>query len=513
MAELSQEQLCINHVLSVVVGYKGEETHRDILKSIETPIWNTFVKLLRKPSPAENNTVEATAFNNIEGHATSLCSFVKDCTRYVWYYNPWGYRMDIEEHDRSVQKIITEKEDRVMSIANHTWFKPVGEIWSDQPDELTSSGLDGVTCLLLHSHRLDRYLSKFPREEYLDVKAHMTEWELDTNGNYEVDESHAISVLYMMKCMANADHLVVMHPTASMPPVGPQVMHEDGITPAYRTTLCTTRDFGACATWMTLYNNMVKFVIGDLLSKGEGVDVVLFAVLTRLNDEYISEETRTRVTLAQYVNATGGLGALKKVLAVLYKYIPPGSENDAFLGSKRLREKSPFTSRWHHTVYEGLSSVPGRVEMEVRMKNDLSFDPYDEGHCECTLPGFIEVFSLVMAREGILGVKESELIRRMVIELKSDNFVSFSKLEDFINLLTFMIACKHEEAQKPGAGARVMSTTQPSDFPPLTRRAESLTDSYFKVHARVFKYSILEDGSRRKDVLSRGNKRTRLVSN
>lgn len=91
MSHLNKADLCVNHALSVNLGFmlSGKEDRIEVASVGPSKIFTKFLDYIEPPGPEEKG-VESFSAGALAGHACIISSVVNNGKRYVWWMNPWG---------------------------------------------------------------------------------------------------------------------------------------------------------------------------------------------------------------------------------------------------------------------------------------------------------------------------------------------------------------------------------------------------------------------------------------
>lgn len=303
----------------------------------------SFDKLLSylEPPMGNDHLVETFFAANVQQHATTIASFVKDSKRYVWYNNPWGLNGDLKYHQdqEAVEWWEDFKDNSVQDLKRQNLTVPkVGtETYSYNYSEL----------YFLNAHRVTQFIEySISADQRREVMSKFHSW----NKPVRIPAVHPMSVMYFLKMLFKADHLIILHPSDTMPLRGPQ--NGDGVDK----DLPSVGSFGACSLWASMYVAKVHEVIGVRLGNTRrDVNTLLHHVKTTLASKSLHGEIESdwekRSVIARAVD--DGEYSFKALLALVYDVIPEKNMMD----NLRKRKRSHLFTSWHDRVFRKLDTL------------------------------------------------------------------------------------------------------------------------------------------------------------
>ena len=445
MSTLHPREKCVNNIISFTEQYVTPELFELRIQSDlskQCTIWTKFLEYLKPPKQDEVG-VHVYPSPYIDGHATSLCDFVKGGKRYVWYHNPWGFSPD--------RRYVLDPEDiddhEIEIIFSHFRRTSV----EDNPDmEFLGRHLNPTTKLYINCMRL-QILQK--RDFEHKIRDKVTAWQ--GKNDRHVNSFHIMSALYTLKCLTNnSDHLEVIHPQDSMLPIGPQT--SDGLSPLFQehSFIPTVSEIGACTLWTSLYNAKVLSTIGDDLRKRRNISYILETIRKRLTNNFLDGEKTVRLALAKFTsNDSRGYieqdrkQVLKEVYTFVYQLIPRNDDSRLQEVGTRMKSKNPLWTSWHRKVFREIDNILNKVVDKTI--SDFNKDPriLKDGLNTFVSAGFLEIFRILAERKGqiYMSVPMTKLILTMVNKINKLGLNSYRRLCSFASGVTALILCKHEE--------------------------------------------------------------------
>lgn len=491
MSHLDKADLCVNHALSVKLGFMlGEEEEDRIVVASKGPskIFTKFLAYVEPPGPEEKG-VESFFAGALRGHACTISSVVNNGKRYVWWMNPWGAHEDWYKWDE-----IKNDPLPVPPGCNDVW-KKVNEAEIEDVKknaDVSDSPLpEHVKIRTLHD-RLGSMLGKSrgrgaAEERRADVICHKFNlWAVDGSPliNPPLPEGHVMNTLQLLKLMTDAEHLVVIHPFRSMPGRGPQT--DDGID-------CDTRSVvgsggGACVLWSNVYMKRVQRVMGEFLAdrKPKRTEAALLELVTNvLTTNNLGGELHATQALANFMDLHGDrLEGWKTILSIVYDIIPEKADQRV----TRFSTSTRFNSDWHAEIMWKLRLVMHYIKKQVdkngtRPATDMDLVPE-------VIAGYIESIFIVASAEARDQPAYTETVGHIATFVEKNRWNSLQFLNAFVNMLRFLVSCKHNET------IPVNNEAERRNFqlPTLTRTGRDRGQTFLKEHAALYGYGAL-DGS------------------
>lgn len=488
---MNKADVCINHAIGTKYGSTGVNIKRYFCKMALIPNGKnsrSFDKLLSYLElPTDNDDRVETFFGaNIQGHATTIASFVKDSKRYVWYNNPWGFNSDLEYHQdqEGLEWSDYFKDDSVYDLKrqNLTVPKAGTETYSSNYSKL----------YFLNAHRVFQFTDHSNADKQREAIRKFQIW-----NKPRIPYVHPMSVMYYLKILFSADHLIVLHPRDTMSLSGPQV--GDGVDK----DLQNIGHYGACSLWSSMYAAKVHDVIGATIDESSDVRTLLRHVKTTLASKSlhgnVENDWEKRSAIARGVfDRDYSMSAL---LALVYDVIPEKN----IMENLRKRKRTNLSTGWHDKVFRKLDTMLVIEEREYKkmhgekeysdmyevMKRDRFKVNTEEE--DMIIAGFIETLAIVSNEDetnsGLTYLDKTGHVAAFVAR----NRIGFlTDLRDFVDATKFLISCKHNDDPENGASRRVYDSLLP------TRLVKERHDRILRdTHPKLFGYSL---GDRQREI-------------
>lgn len=481
---MNKADVCINHTIATTYGYWNYKDQQFVGKMVPKPGNNSlsFEKLLSyldPPTDDESYSVESFFAANIQCHATSIHSFVKDSKRYVWYNNPWGFTGDKKYHNRLPwPRYFDLKDASIEDLKRRDLRVPVGE-------KFTYAEL-----FELNAFRVLDYVEFMDGEGGYGLKDKWRAW----NKPY-VSYVHPMSVLYFLKLIFNADHLQVLHPSDTMPDDGPQREDGEGID---RDLACVA-EHGACSLWTSMYVAKVRDVIGSRVEnmRAETLVHIVKNSLTKkaLHGEY-REDTDVRSTMARGVDDREY--GMKALMALVYDVIPEKSFIQGSHYATRKRKLSFVSTGWHSKVFRKLANLVKILEREHKAhgktRNDGTgvespsrFKKADFGYEDKIIAGFVETLAIVSGEDETnkVNLAKTGYIAAFVVQ---NRIGDLEQLRYFVDATSFLISCKHNDDPENATTPRETYSTPAPTRSAIDRHDRILRDT----HEALFGYNLVD---------------------
>lgn len=488
MSHLNKADLCVNHALSVNLGFmlgEGEEDRIEVASVGPSKIFTKFLDYVEPPGPEEKG-VESFQAGALAGHACTISSVVNNGKRYVWWMNPWGAYADwhrwgkIKNDDLSVPPGCDDIWKKVNASEIEDVKKNADVSDSPLPEHVKIRVLgDRIGSMVGKSRRRG-----FAEERRADVICHkLSLWAVDGSPqvNPPLPDGHVMNTLQLLKLVTNAEHLVVIHPFRSMPPSGPQI--DDGID-------CDTRSVvgsggGACVLWSNVYMKRVQRVMGEFLAdrKPKRTEAALLELVTNvLTTNNLGGELHATQALANFVDLHGDkLEGWKTLLSIVYDIIPEKTEQQV----TRFSTSTRFNSDWHAETMWKLRLVMHYIGKQLR--KDGTKPATDMDLVPEVVAGFIESIFIVASAEARGQPAYTETVGHIATLVEKNRWNSLKLLGAFVNMLRFLISCKHNET----IPANNEAERRNFQLPTLTRAGRDRGQAFLKEHAALYGYGAL----------------------
>lgn len=483
---MHKADVCINHAIGTKYGTHTVQMQRYLRKMAFIPKGKnsrSFDKLLSYLEPPTDNDdpVETFFAGNVQRHGTLIASFVKDSKRYVWYNNPWGFDADLEYHQGEEGMEWSEdfKDNTVQDLKRQNLTVPkVGtETHSYNYSEL----------YFLNAHRVTQFIDySISADQRREVMSKFHLW-----NKPRIPTVHPMSVMYFLKILFNADHLVILHPIDTMPLHGPQT--SDGVDQ----DLPNIGSRGACSLWLSMYAAKVHDVIGTRLSNTMNpVNTLLRHVKTTLASESlhgkVENDWEKRSAIARGVDDREY--SLKALLALVYDVIP---EKNSF----RKRKRTHLSTSWHDRVFRKLDTllvIEEREYEKVRGKKEnsepdggvtvLDHFKVNAEEEDVIIAGYIETLAIISNEdETNSGLTYLDKTGHVAAFVARNRLHSLHFLMDFVDATKFLISCKHNDDPEIGASRRTY------DLLSGTRLVKERHDRILRdTHPKLFGYSLAD---------------------
>lgn len=481
MSHLHKVDVCLNHATSVSVGL---ERYQDETSGF-SDIWTQFLHFIELPT-SQDRYVQSFSCDNIKGHDCSISFCVMDSRTYVWYNNPHGYVLDRDANEFTNinvpnQECLDEAEaSEIEDILKN--FSVCNDLPMYEAEKIKVLGL-----------RLNHMLSNFRKRGEVsanrvdDIFERLSAWRKLNQRN--LPQYHVMSILQLLKLATNSDHLVVVHPSDSMPEVGPQT--EDGIDDE---TWETLTKHGACSLWTKMYMQRVRIVLTEFLERpGEQDEAELLNIIEQvLTTDNLDGEENEQLALAKYMDAIGAHKQWRMILSIVYDSIPDGVTVASKSLSTRSHKKNRLHSDWHVETLWKLDLVLEYVGEALDRKHGV--DGIDEWPVDVVcVAGFVEAIyavASVEARAHPTYLEETAHIASFIVKSRLHNW---NGLRVFVNMLRMLISCKHDEGVQSHENDEEPER-QSYPLPVLTRADRENGKTHLQQHAKIFGYGAL-DGS------------------
>ena len=484
---MNKADVCINHTIATSYGSRNDKDQHFYRNMVPRPGINSlsFEKLLSYLDPPADDDMSVESFfaANIQRHGTSIHSFVKNSKRYVWYNNPWGFNGDKKYHNDS------------------PWprdFDKVG-IEDSSVDDLKRRGLK-LPLHLKHNFAEVFNINAFRVHEQAEFMDDEFEYGLRDKfriwDKLSVGHSHPMGVLYFLKLIFHADHLEVLHPSETMPAIGPQSGNQglDEDVPC-------SGEHGACSLWTSMYVEKVRDVIGSRVSHARA-ETLVHLVKTSLTKNSLfggyKDATSLRFTMARGVDDREY--SMKALMSLVYDVIP---EKEFILGSHpntRKRKLSSVSTGWHSNVFRKLGRLVEILEREHKAHGkeeddgtgvtiSRKFKKADLKYEDKIIAGFIETLAIVSGEDetnkGLTYLDKTGYIAAFVVQNKMGDL---EYLRTFVDAAKFLISCKHNEDPENADTRRAEYSVRA-----LTRSARERHDRILRdTHSELFKYNLAD---------------------
>lgn len=242
---ITADQICIGQALALgcgmmvrfQAGVRGYSSNSDIL-------FNTMeelVQMVTTSPPMEEGSIICYAVSYHHHHATRVFAMRKGGMTHIWYYNPWGSRMDHE----------------------YAWRLHNTNLQS------TPGCPDQETTLRILENPSDRSCKEGVIEDW-ETRS-VAVFPVQRSDMFPLPSTHVMSFLEWKRNQSNRSDIIIIHPSMSMPVVGPQIRHKlagckrgNFFIDAVKGCLhkkCSTADkwiVGACCVWEEVYSAHVR---------------------------------------------------------------------------------------------------------------------------------------------------------------------------------------------------------------------------------------------------------------
>lgn len=491
---MNKADVCINH--TTAVRYMSKNFMK-MWKSLEykpgknSPIFDKLLSYLEPPT-IDDSSLEYFEADNIQGHSTSMYSFIRDSKRYVWYNNPEGHRDEISDLDDSMGDI---------------------DFTDGSVEDLKRQGLDvpdGIARHLLfdfNAHRVLRYIrSVGDRRQYRSVMDKYRSWNKGVRS--AGDQHHPMKLLYLLKILTNADHLEILHPTDTMPSEGPQTT--DGIDKDVPNAGDQSADdrVGACSLWTCMYAAKVDEIIGgQLRAPRRDTESILRTIKESLNSKClhgrVNKDVSRRSVLARGVDDFQF--SIQAMLALVYDVIPEKDVVESYEVTTRKRKRNGVSmgwQGWHAVVFRKLDEMVQIIEGEFRKVHRTTYEvsSVEEGNIlkkkllsqieDSIIAGYIETLAIVSGEdETNNGLTYLDKTAHIATFVSKNKMVWIWDLKEFVGATKFLIACKHNDDPE---NADIPRKTY-AELTAPTRSTRGIHDKILRdTHSKLFKYSLAD---------------------
>ena len=490
---MNKADVCINHTIAHSYGSHNDWGQHFVRNMIPRPGINSlsFEKLLSylDPPADDDKSVESFFAANIQRHGTSIHSFVKDSKRYVWYNNPWGFNGDKKYHNYS------------------PWPRDFYQVGIDDSsvNDLKRRGLKIPLHLKLTYAEVFKMnaLRVLEQAEFMDGEFgyglidKFRSWDkLKRGDSKSIGHSHPMGVLYFLKLIFHADHLEVLHPSETMPAIGPQNRGEglDDDVP------CSAQH-GACALWTSMYVEKVRDIIGSRVSNARA-ETLVHLVKTSLTKNSLfgsyKDATSLRFMMARGVDDREY--SMKALMSLVYDVIP---EKEFILGSHpntRKRKLSSVSTGWHSNVFRKLGRLVEILEREHKTHGKVEDDgtgvtmtkkflKADTKYEDKIIAGFIETLAIVSGEDetnkGLTYLDKTGFIAAFVVHNRMGDL---GYLQLFVDAAKFLISCKHNDDPENADTPRAEYSGRAPTRSARERHDRILRDT----HSELFKYNLAD---------------------
>lgn len=303
------DQICIGQALALgcgpkvrfQAGVRGYDSNPDFM-------FNTVEELEKivttKAPMAEGSRISYTVSYHHQ-HATRVFVMRKNGVTFVWYYNPWGSRMDQEFaqmlHDTNLRSTPGDPDqEQTLNILKDS---------------------DELSC----------------KEDVLGEweKSHVEYFPVLETELFHIPETHVMSYLEWKRSQSGRSDIHIIHPSISMPIVGPQNQYGRAGCDAHNffvhaacgilSTACPTADrwiVGACCVWEELYSAHVH---ADIAHGDHPLDIIV----NLRNRDMLTQELSARDLIGKFMfvlmprEAGYGCGSALTNLENLMGSLPP----------------------------------------------------------------------------------------------------------------------------------------------------------------------------------------------
>ena len=500
MSSLHKADFCVNHAMSVNVAHNiaGRDGFcRDTAGPSTT--WTTFLSFLEPPGPQERY-VSSFYASTIEGHSTTISSVVINRKRYVWYFNPWGYRSDTKQGGY----------DQINASAKYLESAEVAEI-EDLSNNICFEEMDEVDKIKVMGFRLKHMMTNLEKADCKSAKRAkdvLQRWETsrfprgDKSRGRLMPQWHVMSILQLLAFATDSNHIIVIHPFESMEERG--VQRSDGVN---RSTHRVLGSHGACVLWSTAYIKKVKRVVTQLFENRRSVLVTEAFMRDTIKSLRLDGAENPQAFLATYMDQHGGQTHWKAILSAVYDTMPYSSRHRRIRKARlRAGENLLFGSTWHVEAIWKLDLVTAYVEKILcdKFGSQYEVEKHDEPEW---VAGFIEAMYIVSTAEARARsdfVTRTAQLASYVVKSELHNMYD---LKSFINMLKMLLSCKQLKHRASDVVDR-----QLYPLPTQTRADKASEKKYLQDHAAIYGYGATDDDGAFTEDTRKKRKSTRNVA-
>lgn len=174
----------------------------------------------------------------------------------------------------------------------------------------------------------------------------------------------------------------------------------------------------------------------------------------------------------------------KTILSIVYDIIPEKADQQV----TRFSTSTRFNSDWHAEIMWKLRLVMHYIEKQLDTNGTRPATDMDRVHED--IAGYIESIFIVASAEARDQPAYTETVGHIATFVEKNRWNSLLFLSKFVNMLRFLVSCKHNET------IPVNNEAERRNFqlPTLTRAGRDRGQTFLKEHAALYGYGAL-DGS------------------